>query len=88
MPQNGQPVFDLPPGSTASSLALGIVDNVVPGPETPSSGVPAPASLLLVALGCVAAMGGRGESRSYGRTRAAARSPRAASTTKSAARPT
>jgi hypothetical protein len=56
---NGQPVFDLPPGSTASSLALGLVDNVVPGPENPSSGVPAPASLVLVALGCVAAMGVR-----------------------------
>lgn len=55
VPQNGDPVFDLPPGFTANSVSLGIVGNRVPG--TPSSGVPAPASLMLVILGCAVAIG-------------------------------
>ena len=54
--QNGQPVFDLPPGFTANSVSLGIVDNVVPGAEGPSSGVPAPASLAMVILGALLAL--------------------------------
>jgi len=56
VPQNGQPVFDLPPGFTSNSVSLGIVNNVVPGPEGPSSGVSMPASLALLILGGLVAV--------------------------------
>jgi hypothetical protein len=48
VPQDGSPVFDLPPGFSADSAELGVADNVV----VPEPGAPAVGATALVALGC------------------------------------
>jgi len=48
VPQDGSPVFDLPPGFTAHSTSLNIVDNVVPEPTNPAAW----AMAVLAALAC------------------------------------
>lgn len=51
VPQDGSPVFDLPPGYTAFSETLGIVDNAVPVAAAPE---PATATLLTLGIAMVA----------------------------------
>jgi hypothetical protein len=64
----GVPVFDLPPGFTASSASLGLVDNVVGVPA--ASSVPLPASVVLVTLASLGVAVARARSGHYRRGRA------------------